>query len=116
MNAYITGSRAYGHKYRKDNSDIDLAVLLDGQADNKLLWDESNPLAGKLMFDKLNIITFLATDADEVIRWHKWRKCHDYLCANPPETKEDAIKVFREADAEKQYFKNKDRQIRELIG
>lgn len=115
MNAYVTGSRAYGYKYCRPDSDIDLAVLVDRQVDLLQLWECSispKPTGpargGPLMYGNMNLVVFSSEDPEELIRWHKWRKCHDYLCANPPETKGDAIKVFREAEAEKQYHKNQE--------
>lgn len=108
VNAYITGSRAYGHLYATDESDIDLAVLVSGE-DAGFLWTLSGmDQMQKLMYGKINLILFDADNPQEIVRWYKWREAHDYLMAHPPATKEDAIKVFRENGAEKQYRRKAD--------
>lgn len=99
MNAYITGSRAYG--YPREDSDVDLVVLCS-EADCKIIWKQNG--YGRLQFGIINLVLFNADNPTDLNRYHKWKKAHDSLVARAPVTKEEAILCFREAGAESIYF------------
>lgn len=109
MKAFITGSRAYG--YPKDDSDVDLAILCSN-VDLEILWTEAYREHGKrdgspkLMFGHLNLVAFDADDPEEVKRFERWREAHNKLVAMAPVTKDVAIKMFRQHDAEGRYNHN----------
>lgn len=71
MNAFITGSRAYGNA--RPDSDIDLVIRVDEQTARTLreLADPDslvNDLANSVRFGRINLL--LCTTDDE---WHVWR-------------------------------------------
>jgi hypothetical protein len=104
VQAYITGSRAYGEKYCTEESDIDLVIFLDTKTIYNLLTIKKQQ---KLMFGELNLVVFNYEDPKDMERAAKWKEAHDFLMQNKPNCKEDAIKVFREKGAERAYFNNK---------
>lgn len=100
--SYITGSRAYGDKYKTNDSDYDLVVLADARTVRELFEATGYK---KLMFGNLNIIAFNADVPEDVERYDRWLEAHNKLMEKRPNTKEEAIAVFREHDAESQYLK-----------
>ena len=103
MQAYITGSRAYGTP--REDSDIDLVVALSGK-DLCTIWESVKHV--KLMFGNLNLVAFNLDNAEDMERYQKWLAVHESLVKRAPVTKEEAIAAFREAGAESVYLKDKD--------
>lgn len=100
--SYITGSRAYGHRYQTNYSDIDLVVAVDCETLSALHRAAyADHQSYKLQFGNLNLVAFNLDFVEEQERYYKWRQAHDYLMGNPPKTKEEAIAVFRGNCAEK---------------
>lgn len=101
MEAYITGSRAYGTP--RDNSDIDLVIACRTD-DISTLWEFTEANDGRCAYGLLNLVVFNLDKPDEVKRYESWKAAHDRLVARSPVTKDDAIKEFREAGAESHYL------------
>ena len=90
MNAFITGSYAYGVPNK--NSDIDLVVCLGaGTVDGETLWDHSES-HNSCRFGKLNLI-LLAPD-----RFVEWKRVNDYLInLGYDVSREEAVAAFQSA-------------------
>jgi len=88
MNAFITGSYAYGVPHK--NSDIDLVVCLDG-IDEDTLWDHSES-DKSCRFGKLNLI-LLSPD-----RFAEWKRVNDDLLSRGYDVgREEAVAAFQSA-------------------
>ena len=88
MNAFITGSYAYGVPHK--DSDIDLVVCLDG-IDEDTLWDHSES-DKSCRFGKLNLI-LLAPD-----RFAEWKRINDDLLSRGYDVgREEAVAAFQSA-------------------
>jgi len=100
--SYITGSRAYGGRYVRNASDLDLVVAVDDSTLDDLLGAAMEDHGSyKLQFGNLNLVAFNIDIPEERDRYWVWKNAHDYLLAHPPKTKEEAIEVFRSYGAEK---------------
>lgn len=90
MNAFITGSYAYGVPNK--NSDIDLVVCLDaGTIDSETLWDHSES-DKSCRFGKLNLI-LLTPD-----RFAEWKRVNDDLIDRGYDvSREEAVAAFQSA-------------------
>ena len=89
MNAFITGSHAYGTP--KEDSDIDLAVLVS-EENASLLWAHGINEAGSIRFGKLNMVVFYNDE-----NFYRWKKVNDALIKREPVTRDEAISAFQEA-------------------
>lgn len=102
MNAFLTGSRAYG--IPTDESDTDLVVYCDDQkalhvlrqhADNpteasRASAAEFQPASFSLRYGKLNLIVCTILG-----RWDAWRRGTVKLLAEAPVTRDRAKEVFK---------------------
>jgi predicted nucleotidyltransferase len=90
MNAFITGSYAYGVPHK--DSDIDLVVCLEGGTiDEETLWDHSESNKS-CRFGKLNLI-LLAPD-----RFAEWKRINDDLLSRGYDVgREEAVAAFQSA-------------------
>lgn len=90
MNAFITGSHAYGTP--GPESDIDLVVCLDGSTDDEhFLWDNSDN-GGSCRFGKLNLITLSPE------KFKAWKAVNDELIKRDHSVgREEAIAAFNAA-------------------
>lgn len=88
MNAFITGSHAYGTP--NENSDIDLAILCS-ESDSQFLWRNIQD-GFTLRTGKLNILAFYNAKNFEC-----WREVTNQLKAIAPVTREDAVAAFSAA-------------------
>lgn len=108
MNAFLTGSRAYGTP--REDSDIDLVVMMPASqlrrlneligedADSEMRYEGMKPGAC-VRFGKLNLIV-VTGDED----YQAWREGTDELITRKPVTRDEACAVFkakREAVKEK---------------
>lgn len=84
MNAFITGSHAYGEP--GEESDIDLVVLVDSDTQKLLIEHGGKPTR----FGKLNIIA-----VDTQAKFDKWKKGTEALQAIRPVDRESAVAVFK---------------------
>jgi hypothetical protein len=96
--AFITGSHAYGTP--EPDSDIDLCVLVDSDADRFLWGNAAEGHSGPLRFGKLNLVMFCVKE-----RFTQWRDVTNKLKARAPVTRDEAIEAFQEAG-----FSSKDYQ------
>lgn len=87
--AFITGSYAYGTP--TESSDLDLAVLVNGE-DSQLLWSRGSDGANSCRFGKLNLIVFMRQD-----RFEEWRRITQELIQQKPVTRDFAIEKFKAA-------------------
>lgn len=103
---FFTGSQVYGHKYKTEGSDLDIAVLVTANEFTMLrkLCSCGGQRVGPLMFSKINFVCFNSDYDEEKSRFYTWYRITEYLKENPPETKDQAIQMFREQDVEKPYF------------
>ncbi len=101
MNAFITGSRAYGTP--REDSDIDLVVACSTD-EISTLWELCEHPHAKCVFGKLNLVLFNVEKPEDVERYQRWKGAHDRLVARAPVTKDEAIKEFRDAGAESVYL------------
>lgn len=103
---FFTGSQIYGHKYKTENSDLDIAVLVTASEFTMLrkICSCGEQRVGPLMFGKINFVCFNSDYDEEKARFYTWYRITEYLKENPPETKDQAIKMFREQNVERQYF------------
>ena len=103
---FFTGSQVYGHKYKTEGSDLDIAVLVTANEFTMLrkLCSCGGQRVGPLMFSKINFVCFNSDYDEEKSRFYTWYRITEYLKENPPETKDQAIQMFREQDVERQYF------------
>jgi hypothetical protein len=87
MNAFVTGSRAYGTPRR--TSDVDLVILCD-EATETLLWTLGEQRDGSLYFGRLNLI--VCTDEKTYAVW----KVGTEACREKkdPVSREDAMAVL----------------------
>lgn len=100
MNAYITGSRAYGTP--REDSDIDL-VIAAPQKDCELLWGQKDLSSASVRYGRLNLVVF-ASDTDiGKANYAKWKAVHDALVAESPVTREYAIQKFQSVGLEQFY-------------
>ncbi len=103
---FFTGSQVYGHKYKTEDSDLDIAILIP--ASEYTMLRELSPCGSKrvgpLMFGKINFVCFNSDCDEEKARFYTWYRITEYLKENPPETKDQAIEKFREQNVERQYF------------
>jgi predicted nucleotidyltransferase len=95
MNAFVTGSRAYGTP--REDSDIDLCVVV-GELDYHTLvqWTEDGDTSvgnHSLRFGRLNVIVLPPDD------FEAWKEATDELIAMKPVTKQKAIEVIEAAKA-----------------
>ncbi len=94
MNAFVTGSRAYGTP--TPESDIDLCVQVTN-AEMNLLAGLSDTVKGStpesLCFGKLNLLIF-----PEEWKFRVWRRVTDQLIAKKPVTREEAVAAFESAE------------------
>lgn len=98
MNAFLTGSRAYG--WPTDKSDIDLVVLVDQRTFGilvDLLGDPDphgksggNDVSASLRVGKLNLILHTSENAFDA-----WQEGTDELIARSPVTREEAVEVLK---------------------
>ncbi len=102
--SYITGSRAYG--YPKDDSDIDLVILVSS-LDASLLWDLSDNKE-RLSFGKLNLICFKFDDDWSLNQYQIWKKVHNENLKLKPITREQAVQNFIDAGIKSYQQKTKD--------
>lgn len=98
MNAFLTGSRAYGTP--RPDSDVDLCVLLSHDDLEALALQapqpNGEPASGddndaSLRFGRLNVIAM--TDPD---RFAAWKEATTELVARKPVTRDQAIKLIDE--------------------
>lgn len=101
MISFITGSRAYGTP--TETSDIDLVICSDTDTIKKL-WELSDD-PKKLMFGRLNLVTFNIDVDEEAKRYDKWRETNQHLIAKAPVTREFACGAFSVSGADKGYGK-----------
>jgi hypothetical protein len=106
MKYFFTGSQVYGSKYKTEDSDIDIAILITADEFTMLrkLCSCGQDRVGPLMFGKINFVCFNSDYDEEKSRFYTWHRITEYLKENPPETKDQAIEKFREQDVERQYF------------
>lgn len=91
MNAFLTGSHAYGTP--RPDSDIDLCVLMDNINDLELLLQHSadrGSTGDGLEFGKLNIIAHTNKQA-----FGAWKAATAELVARKPVTRAEAIKCIK---------------------
>lgn len=91
MNAFLTGSHAYGTP--RPDSDIDLCVLMDNSQDMELLYQHSadrGSTGDGLEFGKLNIIAHTQKWVFEA-----WRDATAELAARKPVTRHEAITCIK---------------------
>lgn len=85
MNAFITGSRVYG--IPREDSDIDLVVLVDETTRDNLRLLRDNHDAFKVTFGRLNLVLVTTTKEFEA-----WKQGTEELKALSPVTREFACK------------------------
>lgn len=96
MNAFLTGSRAYGTP--RDDSDVDLALKVS-EADFTTLQSLATGRNGSgggwisIYFGRLNLICLKPAEFDA------WKRANDQLIAEKPVTKERAIELIDAAKA-----------------
>jgi predicted nucleotidyltransferase len=86
-NAFLTGSRKYG--IPKDDSDIDVAVLVDTSLKN-FLFSQSEDKGGSVRFGKLNLILL-----DSPKEFMVWREATNTLNEQSPVSREFAIDFIK---------------------
>lgn len=99
MNAFLTGSRAYG--LPTDKSDIDLVAYVDQRTFDVLvdLLGDPNPnpqsggndVSASIRVGKLNLILHTSENA-----FNAWQEGTDELIARSPVTREEAVKVLKD--------------------
>lgn len=82
MNAFLTGSRAYGTP--REDSDIDLVILTDRQNAGEL-WALSKD-GTKLILDNVNVIALTNPEQFEL-----WRKGTEMLKESTPVSRDEAV-------------------------
>lgn len=85
MNAFITGSHAYGTP--KEGSDLDLVVCADNESVSDL-WEFSESKSS-CRYGKLNIITLTPDN------FERWKQVNDALMADAPVSREQAVAAFQ---------------------
>lgn len=104
MNAFITGSRAYGTP--KKESDIDLCVLVDQQTKDRLTKLSKNK-SEPVRFGNLNLV--LVTTEEE---FAAWKCCTATMVRNKvenksPSSKETATRLIKERLRELGFYTKK---------
>jgi predicted nucleotidyltransferase len=88
MNAFLTGSRAYGTP--REDSDVDVVILVSPEAENVLLGLGAS--GNGIRFGQLNLI--ICTEAS---RFDRWAEVTSQLVSRRPVSREDAIAEFNAA-------------------
>lgn len=87
MNAFVTGSRVYSTP--REDSDIDLIVLLSSYEDILLLEELSELGKQPIKFGRLNLIV-----TESEARFNCWKEGTEYLKSQKPVDRDEAIKYF----------------------
>ena len=78
---FFTGSQVYGHKYKTEGSDLDIAVLVTANEFTMLrkLCSCGGQRVGPLMFSKINFVCFNSDYDEEKSRFYTWYRITEYL-------------------------------------
>lgn len=92
MDAFITGSRAYGTP--REDSDIDLVVFCSAE-DAATLWDLRGD-SQTVRYGRLNLVVFSDTDSGRR-NYARWKAVTDELRERSPVSRDEAVTAFQAA-------------------